>query len=67
MVHEYLKGRRGIAKAKEHDSGFKQSHGGDEGCFPLVFFLDVNVIVPPTYVKFSEYCEVFHVIYEFGD
>lgn len=67
MVHKCQEGGRGSAKAKEHDSGFKKSHGGNEGHFLLVFFSKAYVIIFPAYVKLGEYCGVFHVIYQFRD
>ena len=57
----------GIAESKEHDSGFKESNGGDESGLPLIFLLDVNVVISPTNVEFGEQGGFFHVIDEFGD
>ena len=54
MVHEHLERGRCITEPKEHDGRFKESHGSNEGSFPLVFFSDVNVVVSPTDVKFGE-------------
>ena len=38
VIHECLERGGSIAESEEHDSGFEESHGGDEGCFPLVLF-----------------------------
>ena len=54
MVYECLKHGRSIEKSEEHDSGFEESHEGDESGFPLVFLLDVDVIISPSNVKFGE-------------
>ena len=62
MVHKRLERGWCIAKAKEHDGGFKESHRGDKGCFPLIFLSDADVIVPPADVKFGEQGQFFHVI-----
>ena len=67
VVHESLEGGGGVTEPKEHDSGFKESHGGDESSFPLIFFSDANVVIPPTNVKFSEQGGFFHVVDEFRD
>ena len=67
MVHEGLEGGRSIAESKEHDSGFKKSHGGDEGGFPLIFFSDANVVVSPTNVEFGKQGGFLHIINEFRD
>ena len=62
VVHERLKGRRGIAEAKEHHGGFIESERGDECCFPLVFLPDTNVVIAPSDIKLGEQCRVFHII-----
>ena len=67
IVHECLEGGWGIAEAEEHDHGFKKSHWGDEGGFPLVLFSKVDVVVAPSYVKHGEYGGIFHVVDEFRD
>ena len=58
---------KGIAEPKEHDSGFKKSHGGDESSLPLIFLLDVNVVIFPTNVKFGEQGGFLHIVDEFWD
>ena len=67
VVHEGLKGGGSVTESKEHDSGFKESHGGDESGLPLIFLSDVNVVISPTNVKFGEQGGFFHVVDEFGD
>ena len=65
MVHECLKCGRGIAKSKEHDGGFKQSHGGNEGSLPLVLLSDVDVVVSPLNVELGKQGRLLHVIDKF--
>ena len=67
MVHECLEGRRGITEAKEHDSGFVETEGSDECCLPLIFLLNVNVVIAPTNIKLSEQSRVLHVIDQLRD
>ena len=67
VVHESLEGGGGVTEPKEHDSGFKESHGGDESGFPLIFFLDANVVISPMNVEFGEQGGFFHVVDEFRD
>ena len=62
MIHERLKGRRGITEAKKHDGGFEETERGDKCCFPLIFFPDANVIIAPSNIKLGEQCGVFHII-----
>ena len=65
IIHECLKCRGGIAKSKEHDCGFKESHGGNESGFPLILLLDADIIVFPANVKFGEQGGLLHVVDEF--
>ena len=54
MVHERLECGGCITESKEHDGRFEESHGSDEGSFPLVFLSNANVVVSPTNVKLGE-------------
>ena len=67
MVHESLEGGGGIAKSKEHDGGFEESHGGDKGSFSLIFLSDMDVVIAPTNVKLSEQGGLLHIVDEFWD
>ena len=67
VVHEGLKGGGSITESKEHDSGFKESHGGDESGLSLIFLSDANVVISPMNVEFGEQGGFFHVVDEFGD
>jgi hypothetical protein len=53
-VHHHLKGHWGVSESKEHNSGFKQSFWGKEGCLPLIPRFYTDVIISPPYVKFHE-------------
>ena len=57
----------GIVESEEHDSGFKEYHGGDEGGFPLILFPNTNVVISPANVEFGEQGGLLHVINEFRD
>ena len=65
MVHESLEGGGSVVESKEHDGGFKESHGGNESGFPLIFLPDANVVISPTNVEFGEQGGFLHVIDEF--
>ena len=67
MVHEGLKSAWGIAESKKHDGWFKKSEGGDEHSFSLIFLMNLDVVVTPANVEFSEVSGVLHVVNEFRD
>ena len=67
VIHESLEGGGSVAKSKEHDGGFEESHWSDKGSFPLIFLLDMNVVISPTNVEFSEQGGFLHIIDEFRD
>ena len=67
MIHEGLKSAGGIAESEEHDSWFKKFQRGDERSLPLILLMNMDVVVTPTNVKFSEVCGVLHIINEFRD
>ena len=46
---------------------FKESKGSDKGGFPLVFFMNVDVVIAPPDVEFCEEGGILHVVDEFGD
>jgi hypothetical protein len=53
-VHHHLEGGRQVCEAKKHYCWFEQSFWHEEGCLPLVSFLNANIVVSPTYVKLGE-------------
>ena len=52
----------GVTEAEKHDSGFVEAKRGDEHSFPLVFFLDVDVVVSPADIKLGEQHGVLHIV-----
>ena len=65
MVYESLESGGSIAESKEHDGGFKESHGGDKNSLPLIFLLNSNVVISPMNVKFSKQGGFLHMVDEF--
>ena len=62
IVHEHLKSQGWSAEAKEHHCWFEQSKWGDEYSLPFVTFLDVDVVIPPLDIEFSETGELSQII-----
>ena len=54
VVHESLEVGRGVCQAKEHDHGFEQSSVRSQSCLPLITFLDPDVIIAPSDIKFGK-------------
>ena len=54
MVYECLERGGRVTESKEHDGGFKESHGGDESSFPLIFLPNTDVVISPVNVELSE-------------
>ena len=52
--HEMLECGGGVGHAEEHDSWFIESTMGDEDSFPLVTFLDMDIVVLPLHIKLSK-------------
>ena len=67
MVHERLESGWSITEPKEHDGRFKESKRSDECSFPLVFFVNTNVVESPSDIKLGEYHQVLHVVNQFGN
>ena len=67
VIHELLECSRGVAKAKEHDGGFKESFVSNEGRLPLVTIFDADVVVPPVNIELSEVASVFQLVHEVRD
>ena len=62
MIHEHLKSRRSVTKAKEHHGGFEEADRSDECCFPLVFLPNTNIVITPPNIKLGEQCGVLHIV-----
>ena len=54
MVHKCLKGGWSIGKSEKHDCQFKKAFWSDECSFPLVFFLNPDVVMAPLDVEFGK-------------
>ena len=67
VVHELLKGGGRVGKAKEHYSCLKKSFVDNEGGFPLVSILDMNIVIFPANIKFDEDLYSLEFINEVGD
>ena len=67
VVHKGLECRQCIAKPKEHHCQFEKSQGDNKGGFPLVFFMNVDVVIAPSDVEFREESGILHVVDEFRD
>ena len=67
VIHETLEHSGGVAKAEEHDGGFKEAFVSDEGRLPLVTILDADVVVPLTNIKLGEVASIFQLVHEVGD
>lgn len=67
MIFKCLKHGGCIVKTEEHNHGFEESEGCDESHFPLVRFLNSNVIISPSDIELSKPGGIFHVINQFRD
>ena len=67
VVHKGLECRWCIAKPEEHHCWFKEPQGGDEGGFPLVFFMNADLVIAPSDIKLHEKSGILHVVNEFRD
>ena len=65
--HKLLKGGGRIGHAEEHNGGFIESSVGDEGGFPLVAFLDSDIVISPSYIKLGEDLGIFKFVDEVGN
>ena len=65
--HKSLKSGGRVGHAEEHDGGFIESSVGDEGGFPLVTFLNSDIVISPSYIKLGEDLGVFKFVDEVGD
>ena len=59
VIHKHLEGGWCVAETKEHDSGFEEAKGSDEGSLSLVTFANANVVIFPLDVKFHKEGGVF--------
>ena len=66
-VHECLKRWWRATKSEKHHCWFKQSKGCDESSLPLITLLDLNVIIPPSYIKLGKERKLAKVVNEVGN
>ena len=66
-VHECLESWWGATKSEKHHRQFKYSKRCDEGSLPLITLFDLNVIIPPPYVKLGEERELAKIVNKVGD
>ena len=52
FVHHSLECCRGIGEAEKHNKRFKQSSGGSKSGFPLITFLNADIVISPSNVEF---------------
>ena len=67
MIYKCLECGGSITESEEYNSGFEESHWGNESSFPLILFLNADVVVSPLNVKFSKQCGLLHILSEFWD
>jgi hypothetical protein len=53
-IHYSLEGRGSIALTKQHNHGLEEPERRFECGFPLVSISDVDIVVPPSDIKFCE-------------
>jgi hypothetical protein len=53
-IHHFLKGTGGICEAEKHYQRFPVSEFGFECCFPLVPFLDMDVVISLSHINFRK-------------
>ena len=62
VVHEMLEGGRGVAQAKEHDSGFKETSMSNEGSLPLMPIFNTNIIISPSDVELGKHLSILKLV-----
>lgn len=67
VIHESLESGGGIGETKEHNSQFDKVFMGDKGSLPLVTIFNLNIVVPPLYVKLGKDFGILQFIDEVGD
>ena len=67
LIHHGLECSWGVAKSKEHDSGFVGSSMADKRSFPFVTFFDPHVVVSPPKVYLHEVLRSLELVDELRD
>src|SRR5713226_3547784 len=67
FIHHRLEHCRRINKTDEHHQGFKHPFVHLEGSFPSISFLDLNIIVSPSYIELGEDLCILQFINDIGN
>ena len=67
VIHESLECGWRVGKPEEHDHWFKKAFMGNEGGLPLMAIFDMDIVIAPVDVKFSEQFGILELINEVGD
>ena len=62
IIHKTLEGSGGIAQAKGHYGGFKETSMSNKGSFPLMFIFNTDIIVSPSDIKLGEYLSALKLV-----
>lgn len=62
-----LKHGRRVSHAKEHYHGFEEATVGDEGGFPFVTILDLNIVISLLDVEFGEVLGILEAVNKIHD
>ena len=66
-IHECLECWGRSTKPEKHYCWFEQPKRHDECSLPFISFLDLNIVVTPSYIKLGEERELSEVVDEVGD
>ena len=61
-VHQGLESSWRVGEPKVHNMWFEESSVCDEGSLPLVFLLDSDVVIAPSYIKLCEDTSSFQLV-----
>ena len=67
LIHHHLECGGGVAKSKEHDSGFEGSVMAYECGLPFVSFLDMDVVISPLEINLHEVLRSLEPVDELGN
>lgn len=62
-----LEGSQGVSYTKEHYHRFEKTTVGNEDGFPLITIFNVDIVIPPMDIKFSEDLGVLKAVNKIGD
>ena len=67
VIYKSLQDGRRVGESEEHDGGFKEFFVGDESSLPLVTIFNVDIVVPPTNIKFREDLSILEFVNKVGN